>query len=236
MKNLVKLLLISVSALAGCGNGPGRIQDELQPENSLNINENCRSKFQNPARYDTNDQMVPSKKILLIPCSTIDDYVFEQSGSFVFVRLQSNEPPEVFSNSENNKLIDDNFNGFDSIILSGGADEFWNSDCLDFSCFNEAASRIQKIFTNFIEDNELDPEKLVFVENIRIQKTWESNSLKRQEIARQALLIAMYEQLKLNFKGSQLIGILPSDADMGKEPTRETKEIVFISAGQTFNN
>lgn len=212
MKSILKIITIFFIALAGCTDDSEYVQTWLLTEDALNLKHGCYPRFQNTSRFITKEELVP--KTWSLQCTTIESFVSEQTGSYAFVTLNKDLVPQISTNTQSDDPDDINLNDFDKIILTGGADQFWNSGCVDFTCYSEAAHRIQKHFSDYIENNELDAEKILYVENIKSQNTERSNPQRNETFAQQAILIAVYERLRVKFEGSHLIGIVNSERDV----------------------
>ena len=215
MKSISKFITIFFIALAGCTDDSEYDKTWLLTEDALNQKHGCYPRFQNTSRFISKEQLLP--KTWTAQCTTIDDFVSEQTGSYVFVTLNKDLVPQISTNAQNDVPDSINLNDFDQIILTGGADQFWNSGCADFTCYSEAAHGIQKRFSDYILENELDAEKILYVENIKSQNTERSNSSRNETFAQQAILIAVYERLGMKFEGSHLIGIVNSERDVVRE-------------------
>ena len=215
MKSISKVITIFFIALAGCTGDSEYVKTWLLTEDELNQKHGCYPRFQNTSRFISKEQLLP--KTWTARCTTIDDFVSEQTGSYAFVTLNKDLVPQISTNTQSYVPNDINLSDFNTIILTGGADQFWNSSCSNFACYIEVGHGIQKHFSDFIENNALDAEKILFVENIKTQNTERSNSSRNKTFAQQAILIAVYERLGIKFEGSHLIGIVNSERDVVRE-------------------
>jgi len=141
-------------------------------------------------------------------CHKLEDVI----GSYTASRNIKNvakHSTKMTSHSSNGGPIPQQYipGNWDKLIIAGGGNDLWGSNCTDKSCLKQKIAEIEASYVEFVETNSIEYSKIIFVYPTKVSSK-APNSLKRLvSTGAGGMLKAMFVRLEKRFTGSKYVDL-----------------------------
>jgi len=130
------------------------------------------------------------------PCRNLSDITNRIEGAAIVFDLNDLAPLTAYDWSTEN-----------AVVLTGAADRFWSTECMNLDCYVYAAHEIQAAYVDFIEGANLHSKTLIFADAIKSTNKKITDKNTKSLLSAEVVLAAMFRRLEIKYDQSRFIPI-----------------------------